>query len=97
MAEKTKNLCAQIPESLHDTVRSHQLESGKTMNAYMTELLTHFYENQKGMTSMENTRTLAVQIDAELRKLPISGSAFSAIPCPPTYPLRYAAFVSAFR
>jgi len=42
------------------------LESGKTMNAYMTELLTHFYENQKGMTSMENTRTLAVQIDAEL-------------------------------
>ena len=66
MAEKTKNLCAQIPESLHDTVRSHQLESGKTMNAYMTELLTHFYENQKGMTSMENTRTLAVQIDAEL-------------------------------
>ena len=41
MAEKTKNLCAQIPESLHDTVRSHQMESGKTMNAYMTELLTY--------------------------------------------------------
>ena len=66
MAEKTKNLCAQIPESLHDTVRSHQLESGKNMNAYMTELLTDYFENLKGMKTMENTRTLAVQIDAEL-------------------------------
>ena len=36
------------------------------MNAYMTELLTYFYENQKGTNTMENTRTLAVQIDAEL-------------------------------
>ena len=31
MAEKTKNLCAQIPESLHDTVRTRQQESGKTL------------------------------------------------------------------
>ena len=66
MAEKTKNLCAQIPETLHGTVRTHQLESGKNMNDYITELLTDYYENQKGMKSMENTRTLAVQIDAEL-------------------------------
>lgn len=66
MTEKTKNLCAQIPESLHDTVRSHQLESGKNMNTYMTELLTSYYENQKGMKTMENTRTLAVQLDADL-------------------------------
>ena len=29
MAEKTKNLCAQIPESLHDQVRRHQAESEK--------------------------------------------------------------------
>ena len=66
MAEKTKNLCAQIPETLHGTVRTHQLESGKNMNDYITELLTDYYENQKGMKTMENTRTLAVQIDAEL-------------------------------
>ena len=66
MAEKTKNLCAQIPETLHGTVRTHQLESGKNINDYITELLTDYYENQKGMKSMENTRTLAVQIDAEL-------------------------------
>ena len=66
MAEKTKNLCAQIPETLHDTVRSHQQASGKNLSEYITELLTNCYENQKGMTSMENTRTLAVQIDAEL-------------------------------
>ena len=66
MAEKTKNLCAQIPESLHDIVRTHQQESGKKLSEYITELLTNYYENRKGMTSMENTRTLAVQIDAEL-------------------------------
>lgn len=36
------------------------------MSEYITELITNYYENQKGMTSMENTRTLAVQIDAEL-------------------------------
>ena len=66
MAEKTKNLCAQIPESLHDTVRAQQQESGKTLSEYITEILTNYYENKKGMTSMENTRTLAVQLDAEL-------------------------------
>lgn len=66
MAEKTKNLCAQIPESLHDMVRTRQQESGKTLSEYITELLTNYYNNQKGLGPMENTRTLAVQIDAEL-------------------------------
>ena len=66
MAEKTKNLCAQIPESLHDMVRTRQQESGKTLSEYNTELLTNYYNNQKGLGTMENTRTLAVQIDAEL-------------------------------
>ena len=66
MAEKTKNLCAQIPESLHDTVRTKQQESGKTLSEYITELITNYYENQKGMKTMENTRTLAVQLDADL-------------------------------
>lgn len=45
MAEKTKNLCAQIPESLHDIVRTHQQESGKILSEYITELLTNYYEN----------------------------------------------------
>ena len=66
MAEKTKKLCAQIPESLHDMVRTRQQESGKTLSEYITELLTNYYNNQKGLGTMENTRTLAVQIDAEL-------------------------------
>ena len=66
MAEKTKNLCAQIPEGLHDTVRTRQQESGKTLSEYITELLTNYYNNQKGRATMENTRTLAVQIDADL-------------------------------
>ena len=66
MAEKTKNLCAQIPESLHDMVRTRQQESGKTLSEYITELLTNYYNNQKGLGTRDNTRTLAVQIDAEL-------------------------------
>lgn len=66
MTEKTKNLCAQIPESLHEKIRSRQQESGKTLSEYMTELITNYYENMKGLTTMDNTRTLAIQIDAEL-------------------------------
>ena len=31
MPEKTKNLCAQIPESLHARVREEQERSGKTL------------------------------------------------------------------
>lgn len=30
MAEKTRNLCAQIPVELHDKVRQRQAESGDT-------------------------------------------------------------------
>ena len=64
MAEKTKNLCAQIPERLHDEVRKRQSESGKTLSEYMTWLITTFYEKEK--KPMDNLRTLAIQIDADL-------------------------------
>lgn len=47
MAEKTKNLCAQIPETLHDTVRSHQQASGKNLSEYITELLTNAMKIRK--------------------------------------------------
>lgn len=43
MAEETKNLCAQIPASLHAQVREQQEMSGKTLGQYMTWLLTEFY------------------------------------------------------
>ena len=65
MAEKTKNLCAQIPEDLHNRVRQEQEQSGKTLSQYMTWLITTFYE--KGSEkNMGETRTLAVQMPAEL-------------------------------
>ena len=35
MTEKTKNLCAQIPESLHAKVRERQEESGQTLGQYI--------------------------------------------------------------
>ena len=66
MAEKTKNLCAQIPEDLHNRVRQEQEQSGKTLSQYMTWLITTFYESKGSAKTMEDTRTLAVQMPAEL-------------------------------
>lgn len=44
MEEKTRNLCAQIPESLHARVRQEQEALGQTLGQYMTELITKYYE-----------------------------------------------------
>ena len=67
MAEKIKNLCAPIPESLHAQLRQRQEASGQTLGAYMTWLLTTFYE-QEEMTMKENQRTIAFQVPEELFK-----------------------------
>ena len=65
--EKTKNLCAQIPESLHARVREEQERSGMTLSAYMTMLITEYYERKEGANMKDtNTRTLALQIPVEL-------------------------------
>ena len=65
--EKTKNLCAQIPEALHARVREEQQRGGRTLGEYMTELITQYYERKEGMTMKNgNTRTLALQIPADL-------------------------------
>lgn len=62
---ETKNLCAQIPLELHAKVRAEQEKSGLTLGAYITEVLTKFYE--KGEVEMnDTTRTLAFQIPDEL-------------------------------
>ena len=66
MTEKTKNLCAQIPESLHAKVRERQEESGQSLSAYMTDLLTKFFEMEGKTMSNGNQRTVAFQVDAEL-------------------------------
>ncbi len=66
MAEKVKNLCAPIPESLHSQLRARQEESGQTLGQYMTWLITKFYEQEMRPMAKENQRTIAFQVPAEL-------------------------------
>lgn len=61
--EQTKNLCAQIPLSLHQRIREEQIKAEQSLSEYITEILTQYYE---GGSSMAGTRTLAVQISEEL-------------------------------
>ena len=49
MAEKTRNLCAEIPLELHTKVRQRQAESGETLSRYMTALITKFYEMEENV------------------------------------------------
>ena len=62
--EETKNLCAQIPISLHNKVKEGQAQAEQTLSEYITEILTQYFEG--GFKTMANTRTLAVQISEEL-------------------------------
>ena len=66
MAEKTRNLCAQIPAELHSKVRERQEASGQTLGQYMTWLITKFYESEGKSTMKESQRTVAFQVSAEL-------------------------------
>lgn len=67
-AEKTKNLCAQIPETLHAKVRQRQEDSGKSLSEYMTDLITSFFEMEGKNMANGNQRTVAFQVDADLFK-----------------------------
>ena len=65
--EKTKNLCAQIPEALHARVREEQQNSGLALSEYMALLITEYYERKESANMKDtNTRTLALQISTEL-------------------------------
>ena len=66
MAEKTKNLCAQIPEELHAKVRQKQEESGLPLGPYMTQLIQKFFEMEGKTVAEGNQRTVAFQVDTEL-------------------------------
>lgn len=66
MAESTKNLCAQLPTSLHSAIRERQEASGQNMSQYMTWLITKFYETEMKNTVKENVRTVAFQVPEEL-------------------------------
>lgn len=61
--EKTKNLCAAIPESLHAKVREEQEAMGLRLSEYVEKIIREHFEGGKAMT---NTRTLALQISEEL-------------------------------
>ncbi|MEG1630958.1 MAG: 4-oxalocrotonate tautomerase [Hydrogenoanaerobacterium sp.] len=64
MAE-TKNLCAQIPLALHQKVCENKEQSGLTLNQYVAQLITEYYELKEMKPNMA-TRTLALQISEEL-------------------------------
>ena len=67
MAEKTRNLCAEIPLELHTKVRQRQAESGETLSRYMTALITKFYEMEERQTMEKDvTRPVCVQVPVEL-------------------------------
>ena len=66
---RMKNLCALIPESLHQRVREEQERSGKNLGEYMTLLINEYYDLKEGAKMKEkdtNMKVLAVQISAEL-------------------------------
>ena len=68
--EQRKNLCAQVPLSLHNQVTEAREQLGQTTAEYITNLLTEYYEMKEngGNTAMTNSknRTLAFQIDEDL-------------------------------
>ena len=60
MAEKTRNLCAEIPLELHTKVRQRQAESGETLSRYMTVLITKFYEMEEKVKRLEQLENLEI-------------------------------------
>lgn len=65
MTESKKNLCAMIPLELHERVRAEQEQAGVTLSAYMTSLLTNYFEKGSEKT-MEGMRTMAFQMPEEM-------------------------------
>ena len=66
MAEHKRNLCAMIPVELHERVRAAQEQAGVTLSAYITELLTNYYEKGGGEKMSNGIRTMAFQMPEEL-------------------------------
>ena len=67
--EQRKNLCAQIPLSLHAQVTEAKEQLGQATSEYITSLLTEYYEMKKdggNKTMAANTRTMAFQISEDL-------------------------------
>ena len=60
-----KNLCAPIPEALHQRVRQEQEQRGQTLGAYIEAILTEHFEGGT-RTMSTNNRTIAFQVPEEL-------------------------------
>lgn len=67
--EQKKNLCAQIPISLHARVREEQEKAEQPLSQYITELLTEYFtmkdNKENGGAIMGKTRTMAFQVSEE--------------------------------
>lgn len=70
MAEKTKNLCAQVPLDLHARVCEAREQAGQTTSQYITELLIEYYKMKEngGNQTMTGSkpRTMAFQMSEEM-------------------------------
>lgn len=64
--EQTKGLSVQIPASLHARVTAERVAANLSLSAYITQLLTDYYANNRRESTMAQTRTLAFQIDEDL-------------------------------
>lgn len=62
--EGTRNLCAQIPVSLHAKVMEEKAALGQALSEYVTNILKEHFEG--GRTPMNEMKTLAFQIPEEL-------------------------------
>lgn len=62
--EPTRNLCAQIPLSLHERVTEERISLGQSLSEYVTQILNEHFEG--GQSTMAATKTLAFQIPEEL-------------------------------
>lgn len=62
--EATRNLCAQIPISLHDRVRQEREALGQSLSECVSQILKEHFEG--GKVTMAATKTLAFQIPEEL-------------------------------
>ena len=57
----TKNLCAQIPLTLHDRVCTEKDQAGLTTAQYITNLLTEYYQmKENGGLHMKTRNCLAI-------------------------------------
>ena len=63
--EEKKNLCAPIPLSLHQRLRTEQEQRGQTLSDYITDILREHFEGG-ARTMNANNHTIAFQVPEEL-------------------------------